>query len=348
MTQPANRRNDGAPAEPLAWETAIPLATNGHMLGSVALACLLSAGIMAALVTFILATQREWQAIPPILAMAGGAGLFLFVLSLIVMLAVFGNRYRVRFALDDSGVLFESVDRRGKAANRLAFWLGVLAGKPGAAGAGLVAMSGESMRAGWQAVQRVEYDPRRRRIALFNRWRRFMTIYATPETYARAASLVAARVAAAAPARPRGGSPVGKLLLWTLGVALASAPSFMLPYPFRLDLFVPILMLAFAVATVWLVPLFAWIVLGALGYVWVAVALIGIAPKKNQFTGRTYVSFEAMDADEWTALIALALGTAFLVWFAFRAIRGRLPSALATDMDEMDEPDEPAPPARTA
>jgi hypothetical protein len=322
---------------PLAWETEMRLVTNGHMLGTMALACFLAAGIMALLLTFIFATQREWQAIPPILAMAGGTGLFLFVLSLLVMALVFGDRFRVRYTLDDDGVLFEAVDRRGKAANRLAFWVGVLAGKPGVAGAGLAAAASETLRAGWHAVQRAAFDPRRRRIALFNRWRRFMTIYATPETYAAAAALVARRVAATAGARPKGGNPLPKLLAWTVGVLAAATPMFMMPYPFELDLFVPILLVAFALAAVWLIGIFGWVVIGALAYVWVAVVLAGIAPKTSGITGRTYRSFEILDSNDIVALALLALGSAFLLWFAWRGVRGRLPSALATDMDEMDD-----------
>ena len=342
----ARKSVDSTPAAAFRWDTSIALVTNGHMLGNVALACFLSAGLMAFLMVFILATQREWQGIPPMLAMAGGAGLFLFALCVIVMLAVFGNKYRVRYTLDESGALFEATDRRGKAANRLAFWVGVLAGKPGAAGAGLIAMSNETMRAGWHAVQRVEYHPKRRRIALFNRWRAFMHIYCTPENYDAVAAFVAARVRAAEGKRVKAGSPIPKLLLWTLGVALACAPAFMMPYPFRLDLFVPILMFAFALATVWLVPIFGWVVFAALGYIWVTIVLRGVEPKVSRIDGRRYTSFEIMDSSDWSALLVLALGSAFLAWFALRAVRGRLPSALAADMAEMDEDDEetPAPP----
>jgi hypothetical protein len=69
----------------------------------------------------------------------------------------------------------------------------------------------------------------------------------------------------------------------------------------------------------------------------------GVAPKVSQITGRRYASFEVMDSSDWSALLILGLATAFLSWFALRAVRGRLPSALATDMAEMDEYEDEAP-----
>jgi len=45
-------------------------------------------------------------------------------------------------------------------------------------------------------------------------------------------------------------NPLRKMLLRTLLVVLAMVPVFALPYPFELDLFIPLLMLLFALATV--------------------------------------------------------------------------------------------------
>jgi hypothetical protein len=172
---------------------------------------------------------------------------------------------------------------------------------------------------------------------LRNRWRTVVVLYCTAENYEAVAELVRVHLAAVpAASRPKAGSPIPALLGWTAGVIAASFPAFVLPYPFTLDLLMPMVMLAFAVAAVWLIPLFGYVVMFCAAYLVFEVVAIGTTARRNQFTGSVYSGFETLDGGEWVALGSFAVGIAFLVWFGIRAVRGRVPTALATDMAEMD------------
>lgn len=320
------------------WEIGVPLATNRRMLRDMALVFGLGAVIGYAFVAMALAAQGEWKGLVPLAIGFGAVGIGLYVIGFLIMLVFFGNRMRMRFRVGPEGVFAGTVDRRAKAANRLAIVAGVLGGKPGVAGAGMIAAGGEEVATGWAAVQRADYDPRAHRIALRNRWRTMIVLYCTAENYAAVADLVRGCIAAVPAAkRVRGGNPVPALLGWTAAVIAASFPAFVMPYPLTLDLLAPMILVAFAVATVWLIPLFGYVILACVAYLVFEVTTLGLATRRNQFSGQVYSGFDSLDGPEWFALILFAAGMAFLVWFAIRAVRGRIPSALTTDAAEMDE-----------
>jgi len=322
---------------PIEWEIGVPLVTNRRMLGQMALAFGLGAAIAYLFVAIALAAHGEWKSLAPLALGFAGAGVGFFLLGVLIMLAVFGNRMTMRFRVDGAGVAATVIDRRARTLNRVAIVAGALTGKANLAGAGLIARSGEEVETGWPGIRRAVYEPGRRAIALRNRWRTVVVLYCAPENYDAVAAAVRANLAAVPEAsRPKGGSPILALLGWTVGVIAASFPAFVLPYPFTLDLLMPMVMLAFAVATVWLVPLFGYVIMFCAAYLVFEVASTGIATRRNQFTGRIYNGFETLDGGEWVALGLFAAGIAFLVWFGVRAVRGRIPTALATDMAEMD------------
>jgi len=72
------------------------------------------------------------------------AGLFLF--GLLVMLIVLGNRYRVRFSVSEEGIVYESIDTKANTLARFTVVAGMLTGRPGAAGAGLLAISQQQVK----------------------------------------------------------------------------------------------------------------------------------------------------------------------------------------------------------
>lgn len=322
---------------PIEWEIGVPLVTNRRMLSQMALAFGLGAAIAYLFVAIALAAQGAWKSLAPLALGFAGADVGFFLLGLLIMLAVFGNRMTMRFRVDGASVTATTVDRRARALNRVAIVAGALTGKANLAGAGLIARSGEEVETGWPGIRHAVFEPRRRAIALRNRWRTVVVLYCTAENYGAVAELVRANLAAVpAASRPKAGSPIPALLAWTAGVIVASFPAFVLPYPFTLDLLMPMVMLAFAVTTVWLIPLFGYVVMFCAAYLVFEVVAIGAATRRNQFTGRIYSGFETLDGGEWAALGLFAVGIAFLVWFGIRAVRGRIPSALANDMAEMD------------
>lgn len=327
---------DKTNAPPLTWERDVPLLTHPAILGSIAKLWIITGFIMIALMGGIIGLKEGIKAVIPLATMmlmvTGG----LFVVSLLVVLLVFGNRLRMAFAIDEHGVVARVIDSRAKVANRLAAMLGVLAGRPGLAGAGLIAMGDEERSAVWRSIAEAKYDPRHHTITLRNAWRPVLHVFCTPETYEAAASLVATGIAGAG--RPAGArrNPLWGALGLTVVVVLAMLPLFAMPYPFELDMFIVIFTLCFALATVWLVPLMAWAVLGGVAWIVGTIVLRGIEPKTSQFSGAAYTSFGRLDSGDLAGLTVVAIGLAVLVWISVAALRGRISSLLMRDTEEME------------
>lgn len=319
---------------PLTWERDVPLLTHPAILGSIAKLWIITGLLMLALVGGIVGIQDGIAAVVPIAAMmmllTGG----LFILSLLVMLVVFGNRMRMGFAIDDRGIVVRVIDNRAKIANRLAAAVGAFAGKPGVAGAGLIAMHDEERSAVWASIAAVKYDPRRHTITLRNSWRTVQHVFCTPQNYEDAAARIAANVAAARPAVDRR-NPLWAALGLTVVVVSATLPLFAMPYPFEPHLFAVIFTLCFALATVWLVPLMAWAVLGGVSWIAATIFLRGIEPTFNQFTETSNTGFGRLDSSDVAGVAVAAIGLAILAWISVAALRGRISSLLMRDTEEM-------------
>ncbi|GFK95901.1 hypothetical protein NNJEOMEG_03774 [Fundidesulfovibrio magnetotacticus] len=174
----------------LNWSVSVPLLTNRFMfldfLRWMGLTCLAMALIACLIGLF-----------------AGDAGVFLGVLQLfgavcagmtvlfvLVMFLFFGNRLELAFRLDERGAHALVASRRGRAANRAAVLLGALAGKPGVAGAGLLAQAQEHTFVDYSLVRRARFSPRQRVISLGTHWLRTVRLYCTPRSYPEAERLV--------------------------------------------------------------------------------------------------------------------------------------------------------------
>jgi hypothetical protein len=96
----------------------------------------------------------------------------------------------MKFYLSPKGARVESLSRRGKWGNRLAVVLGALAGRPGVAGAGLLAMSQEMVSVEWREVHRINVYPQARVISLMNSWRVVFRLYCTPGNFPEVLSSV--------------------------------------------------------------------------------------------------------------------------------------------------------------
>lgn len=323
-------------AAPLTWQCDVPLLTNPVMVGGLIKVWAIAGLLMFGLVGGITGIQYGIKAVVPLAGMLSIILGGLFVLSLLIMLVVFGNRMRMSFTIDDRGVLVQLIDRRAKAANRLAAVAGVLGGKPGVAGAGLIAMSGEERGAVWSSIVTATYHPGRHTIALRNEWRVVLYVFCTPQIYQEAAARIAANIARAArPARAPQRNPLWGALGLSVLVVLATLPLFGMLYPFEPHLLAVILILCFGLATIWLVPLMAWVVLAGVGWIVLTIVLRGLEPKVNQFTGARYTSFGYLDGGDFIGFAVALAGLAVLVAISIAALRGRISSVLTRDMNEM-------------
>lgn len=306
-------------AEAITWETNISLLTNPLILKQSALVAGGSGLIMAFLMTVIFAATGEFRAIPMMwfiaLCVTGG----LAVLFSLVALIFFGNRFRVRFTVDNTGALWETIDKRAIAAGRLALVAGILGRSPQVAGAGAIALSREKEFVRWKEIAVAEYNPRRLMITLRNSWRPVMLIVCTPENYDRVAEYIHGRIVppeedAASRGRRK---PLARGLLRTALVTLAVLPLLTLSgYPFELDLLLPLILYFFALATVWLVPLFGWVVIGCALILAMQLTLLGLAELPYLYGG------------ELAAFFLACAGLIFLAWYSWGYLRRKRLSIL--------------------
>jgi hypothetical protein len=95
----------------------------------------------------------------------------LLVVSMPIAALWYANRVDVRYELSPGGVRYQTLERKDRVANRVIFLLGLLAGKPAAAGSGLLAASREAEFTPWTDVVRVREHPSLRVVSLMSRWR---------------------------------------------------------------------------------------------------------------------------------------------------------------------------------
>lgn len=325
----ANNQVAGAASAPgsaeLQWQANVPLVTHPLFLKVYAKAGAVTALIMAALLSFLAAVTGNVDAIPAFLMLSAGAALGVLLIGLVGAALVYRNKLALAFRLDARGAAMDMIDGRAKAVAGAAVALGALAGSAGAAGAGLLAASDRYRFIAWKALAGARFHPNYRAITLRNSWRNVMILFCTAENYDAVAALVQA--ALAAPRAPRR-NPVWRLLLHTVLVVIAVLPLFAMAYPIKLDMFAPLFVLCFALASLWLVPPLAYATL--LGLAWVGFDL-----------GAQIVRFgldrTLVDGETGPPLVGAMLGAAYLLWLSLALLRGRIESALAGDEAESDE-----------
>lgn len=318
--------------EPIIWDAELRF-FGPEMLRAWGLAMLATWVLMMLILGIALAAQGETEAVPTLalvmLAVTGGLGL----LGLLVMLLLFRGGYPVRYTVSADGVQMQTLSQVAKRVNRLAIVLGLLTGKPGLLGSGLIARSRETEALSWQGAFRAELRPQRHLIVLRGAWRNLMLVQCTPQNFAQVAARVQAEITRhGTDRRLPAKSPLPAYLGRSALVGIASWPIFALHAEYDLDLLLPLLMFCFALATVWLIPLFGWVVLGCLGLMAITVVIRLTEPIASIIhPGHSFSYLQVMSGGDWV-LLGLALGGgAVLAWQALASLRGRLPAALMAD-----------------
>lgn len=178
------QQTDTQPPAAIQWDTTMPLLTDRFFLLDMFKIVFISLAILLVLVLTIGLIQNPSDIgdLLKALPVFGYVALGLLALVAFVCLVFYGNRFPCRFRVDHDGAAWEVTSRQRKL-NTAVVILGALAGKPGTAGAGLMAKSQESQRYLWLQIHRVDLFPRQRVIALRNSWRTLMRIYCTPDNY---------------------------------------------------------------------------------------------------------------------------------------------------------------------
>lgn len=323
--------------EALTWEVDLPLFSR-RMMAQWALAMGLTALIMLVILGTIFVAQGEWDDLPTLALLTGACTFGLWLLGLLIMAVLFRGRFRVRYTLTDHFLRQDTVDKVAKAANTAAILVGALARSPRTLGAGLLAKSQETVTVRWSGAFTATFDPARHFITLRNAWRPLFWIQCTPDNYAQVAAAVTAHMKRRGTARRVSGkSPLPAYLGRTALVILGSLPLFALADEYDTGLFLPILILCFGLAMVWLINLFGWVILGGLllqaGLV---VADLFRQRESMLFRGETYYGYEVLGSEDFQIMAVAGLGASILVWLAIGALRGRWLAALLAGYEDMD------------
>ena len=229
---------------------------------------------------------------------------------------------------------------------------GLMAGKPGVAGAGLLAMSRETEGFSWEDVHRVKVYPEIRVITLMDSWHVVARLYCTPGNFAAVRDAVQAWTAAGTVRRARAARTIGpskapQLLAWSgLAVATAIAVSAL---PLDTPAFLPWTLGAAGLLAIWIVP-------GR--RLWGAVVLVAVAAAVLIFAAQALEMRQSTSAENFKKFAAsrgvivdqvpdwilrkyrryeisarrigcktgiAGFGLAFLGWLGFAALRPRPP-----------------------
>jgi len=151
----------------LEWDFDIPILNNRFIMGGVALALGIPAGIVAIIVgAFYLndirsgATMQESDPsmLPGILFILA----LLFGLTALIILVVYKNRIQARFKLDSQGIHYftrEEAYKKNTALNTLLFFLSITKNRPGAASAAVGAQITQNESIRWKNIKKIKtYD----------------------------------------------------------------------------------------------------------------------------------------------------------------------------------------------
>jgi hypothetical protein len=320
------------PSQPtVTWEADLPLVSR-RGLSYWSLLVLVASGIMAGLLATVFATDREWDAMLPMLGMVAAVGAGLWLLGLAIMLVAFRGRYRVRYTISARGIACEDASDAARAANRMAVVAGLASRRPHLVGAGLIGASRGLEELRWSGAFRAVFDARRHQVILRNAWRTLMWVQCTRDNFDEAAAHINFQMRRHGSADRVGLSPLPAYLGRSALAVAASVPLFQLAREYETGVLVPVAILCFALAAVWLVNLFGWVVIAGLAVQAALTAVRLLASRESALEpGTVYRAYEVLGGADLVLLGASATGTAVLVWLSARAVRGRWLAALVED-----------------
>jgi hypothetical protein len=331
-----------APADGLDWEISIPLVTSRFFLYDVAKALFWTFLIFDGIVLTIFAIQGQMDGISQFLEISGWILLGFMMMIAAIAVLIFGNRYPMRFSVTRDGASYVSESRRAKTLNRAAIVVGLLARKPGVAGAGFLGAASSSGGVEWEDIRAVREHPAQRVITLMNSWRAVLRLYCTPENYARVAGLVRSYMPTRTAAQPgpqpvaaQSPSTIPRMALLSLLALAACAAVAACPIDFE-----PALLLGVLICTslaIWLPGLSRPVAALALaGTLFIATAILRLGMEVHELIPRSvlkgapmpswslYTKFGSMGSSQWIRFGLSMAGLVLLGALAVTALLGRL------------------------
>lgn len=326
MNNPNNKKE-------IKWDITIPLLKNKVLMNQIFFVFLITYIIVTILISTIFLTQGDLKAIPMLFLIFFLVCLGLYILSIFIMLIVFGNRMDLRFSVNDKGVIYEMVDKRGKKLNNLAIFFGALTKKPITTGASLIAKSYETIFISLKDIIKINGLDKEKIILLKNEWRTLLAIYCNGENYNEVKQYLNELLKEKDKKTKEMvyKNPLPKYIFISLLTILMSIPIFTLPYPFEINLFIPILILFFTLGAIWLTRLLFFVTIG--GSIYVIFFIINKMLTKTQSTlfNRTYFWYELISSEDIFYLILLGISIVYFIGLSIYSLKGKFSSMLERD-----------------
>jgi|GEM_PF-1703752 hypothetical protein len=322
----------------MSWKTHYSLITNPNIVTAWLKAMGITFLFCCTLLIPIFIGTGDWDAIPVIVAIFIGVCFLLTISGFGIMWIILGNSSKACFTVSADGVSYQCLDEKAGTLARMAVMAGGFFASPQAAGAGILSISNEKIDFTWQAVTAAVYDEKHLTIRLRNDYRDLLHLYCTKENFAQAAQLVQSYLTDKKRDQSDGRTwkPPEKsfkqAITATALTIIASLPLYALTGIVDLHLMAPILLTAFSLATIWMIPLFGWVVLLTESYCLVQIALKFAETRELKLvTTYHYRGYEVLDAGEWILISLAVFGMVYLAWLSIRALKGRYVPLLMQD-----------------
>lgn len=315
----------------ISWEIGVPILKNKVLMRQIVLLFVLTFLITSTLMSIIFLTQGDIKAIPIVVLILFVVCLALFVLVLIITIVIFKNRMDLRYTLNEKGILYEMIDRRGKNINRIAIVLGLLSRNPTTTGSGLIAKSLEKSFIDFRNVVSIEPNDDDRIILLKNEWRTLIPVYCNNDNYQVVKEFILEHLIKRDLAKTSKQNPLPKYIVISILTIIMAIPPFTLPYPFQINLFVPIAILTFTLASIWVTRVLSYITIAFTIYVFISVIARLFQKTESVFFTRTYFWYELISSNDILMLILLFISLTYFIGISIYALKGKLPSMLERD-----------------
>jgi len=165
--------------EKIQWKISVPIFRNTVILKQLGLAIGIPFGLVALVIVLVSGIRRDTLYVLGLITA-------LVILTGLFIMAVYRGKYEAEFVLDGKGALCRTGAKQAKKnriINALTVVLGLLSGKPAAAGAGMLAQSRQEVSLRWNRITKVKYKPKSRTILLRGGWTENIALFCADENY---------------------------------------------------------------------------------------------------------------------------------------------------------------------
>ncbi|NLT58417.1 MAG: hypothetical protein GXX99_05590, partial [Clostridiales bacterium] len=165
--------------ETVRWEISVPIFKNTVILKQLCIGIGIPFGLVALVIGL-----TSGRSIYTLYALGWIAALLVF--TWLFAMAACRGKYEVEFLLDSRGALCRTQAKqatKNRVMGTLAVVLGLLSGKPAAAGTGMLAQSRQEAFIRWSCVTKVQYRPKSRTILLRGGWTENIALFCGDENY---------------------------------------------------------------------------------------------------------------------------------------------------------------------